>query len=127
MPNPTLTRELVVVMKPDAGLRASTTAITSTAGADVSQLSQTLAALGAILRPLFDTSEDRLERAHATLRASGINAPRLSHYYRAHADDAKLDALALALRASPLVQGAYVKPAATVPGVNDMAPKLTPA
>src|SRR5438105_11729011 len=115
MPNQrTLARELVVMMKPDVGLRAKATGIASLAGVDVSHLSQTIDSAGAVLRPLFDTTEDRLEKAHAALSAAGVQVPPLSHYYRAHADDDKLDALARALAASPIVIGAYVKPAATV-------------
>src|SRR2546430_14283178 len=108
MPNPrTLARELVVMMKPDVGLRAKATGIASLAGVDVSHLSQTITAAGALLRPLFDSTEDRLEKAHATLSAAGIRVPTLSHYYRVHADDDKLDALAPALAASPHVIAAY--------------------
>src|SRR5438105_6860993 len=128
MPNQrTLARELVVVMKPGVGLRVKATEISSLAGADVSQLSQPIDAAGAVLRPLFDTTEDRLEKAHAALSARGLQVPTLSHYYRVHADDGKLDALARTLGASPLVIGAYVKPAATPAGLNDMAPKAVPA
>ena len=128
MPNQrTLARELVVMMKPDVGLRAKAAGIASLAGVDVSHLSQTIDAAGALLRPLFDTTEDRLEKAHATLAAAGIQVPALSHYYRVHADDGKLDALAHALAASPLVMAAYVKPAATLAGLNDMTPKSAPA
>src|SRR5436190_1529643 len=124
MPNQrALARALVVVMKPGVGLRVKPTEISSLAGVDVSHLSRTIDAAGGVLRPLFDTTEDRLEKKHATLSAAGAHVPPLSHYYRAHADDDKLDALARELAASPLVIGAYVKPAATVGGLNDMMPK----
>jgi Subtilase family/Repeat of unknown function (DUF5648) len=53
--------------------------------------------------------------------------PPLAHYYRAHAADDKLDALAKTLAASPLIAAAYVKPAAALAGLNDMVPKTMPA
>src|SRR5947199_10101236 len=106
MPNQrTLARELVVMMKPDVGLRAKAAGIASLSGVDVSHLSQTIDAAGALLRPLFDTSEDRLGKAYASLAAAGIQVPALSHYYRVHADDCELDALAHGVAASPLVFG----------------------
>src|SRR5437764_15399070 len=126
MPN-ALPRELVVMMKPEVRLRADAPGIESLAGADVAHLSRAIDAAGAKLHPLLDASEDRLEKRHATLAAAGVHAPPLSHYYRAHAADDKLDALATALAASPLVSAAYVKPAAALGGLNDMAAKNTPA
>ena len=122
-----LPRELVVVMKPEVRLRAHATQIESLAGADVSHFAKAIDAAGAKLRPLLDASEERLEKTHTALAAAGIHAPPLVHYYRAHAADDKLDALAIALAQSPLVSAAYVKPAAALAGLNDMVPKTAPA
>ena len=128
MPNPrSLPRELVIMMKPEVRLRAGATGMESLAGADVSPLVSLFDAAGAKVKPLLDATEDRLERTHAALAATGVHVPPLAHYYRAHAADDKLDALAAALAASPLVSAAYVKPAAALAGLNDMAAKNTPA
>ena len=70
---------------------------------------------------------ERVDAAVARLAAKGIAAPRLSHYYRVHADAVGLAALARDLRALPHVQAAYVKPAAEPAGLNDMQPKAGPA
>ena len=127
MPN-ALPRELVVVMKPEVRLRVRPRKIESLAGADVSPLARAIDAVGGALRPLLDVSEDRLEKTHATLAEAGIHVPPLSHYYRAHAPDGQLDAMREALAALPLVSAAYVKPPASIGGgLNDMAPRTTPA
>jgi hypothetical protein len=119
-------RELVVVVKPDVRLRAAVSGITSLGGADVAPLRRALAAAGARMQPLFDASEDRLERAarDATSAAAGL---ALSRYYRVLAPDAALDALAAQLGRSPLVEAAYVKPVPRPAGLNDMQPKAQEA
>jgi hypothetical protein len=124
---PAHARELVVVVKPDVRLRASSAGLKSLAGADVAALHDTLQNHGAALRPAFGASEDRLLQVREALAAAGADVPSLAHYYRAHADDARLDALAAELRRSPHVQSAYVKPPARASALNDMQPKATPA
>jgi hypothetical protein len=52
--------ELVVIAKPEAGLRATTAGPVSATDADTSSLAATLAAHGAAIRPLFGLTEDRL-------------------------------------------------------------------
>ncbi len=105
-------RELIVVAKPDVGLRAGAAGIASVAGADVSSLAEILASEGANLRPLFGVSEERL-RAQAADAAP--DAPDLSIYYSVDAPDARLDELAERLLADDAVEAAYVKPAAELP------------
>lgn len=105
-------RELIVVAKPDIGLRAGAAGIASRAGADVSSLADILASEGAHLRPLFGVSEERL-RAQAADAAP--DAPDLSVYYTVDAPDARLDELAEQLLADDAVEAAYVKPAAELP------------
>lgn len=105
-------RELIVVAKPDIGLRAGAAGIASRAGADVSSLADILSSEGAHLRPLFGVSEERL-RAQAADAAP--DAPDLSVYYTVDAPDARLDELAEQLLADDAVEAAYVKPAAELP------------
>jgi hypothetical protein len=127
MPDPIGSRELVIVARPEARLRATARGVESKAGADVSHLTRALHGAGAVMRPLFDADEDRLEHTHATMSAAGIAVPRLAHYYRVHVADDKLDSLAATLAGSPLLHAAYVKPRAEPAGLNDMQPKAGPA
>lgn len=110
--------ELIVVAKPDAGLRATPSGLKSVAGADTASLNKLCSAYGSALRPLFGLGEERLLRQAA--RASA--ATNLAVYYRADAPKDRLDELAGELREQPLVQGAYVKPPAELPQLNDMPP-----
>jgi hypothetical protein len=115
-------RELVVVLKREARLRANAAGIESLAGVDVAPLQQALDTAGARMQPLFDANEERLEKA-----AAALSAPPLHRYYRVLASDDVLDALASQLAASPLVEAAYVKPLAKPAALNDMQPKAQPA
>lgn len=105
-------RELIVIAKSSAGLRVSPSGVASIHGSDVSGLKRALAGERAVLKPLFGLPEDRLLATAATLKSSGAAVPDLSRYYRAEGDDAVLDRLAAAMRASPLVEAAYIKPMA---------------
>jgi hypothetical protein len=120
-------RELIVVVAPEVELRATATGLRSLVGADVASLHRVVDGAQAAMRPLFGVSEDRVLHAAATLAAAGACVPHLAHYYRVHADDAQLDALAHDLRQLPHVRSAYVKPAAEPAGLNDMQPKAAPA
>ncbi|MES1257814.1 MAG: S8 family peptidase [Acidobacteriota bacterium] len=105
-------RELIVVAKPEAGLRATTSGVTSVAGMNVSQLDGLLAAEGVRLMPLFGDSEDQVKaRAASFTPAAGI-LPDLSVYYHVEAPDDRLDSLAAAFRGHAAVEAAYVKPPA---------------
>jgi hypothetical protein len=129
-------RELIVIAKPEAGLRAAPEAVRSVAGADIAPLAHLLLSENIGIRPLFGSTEDRLKQEAASLaaapRAGGGAVPDLSVYYRVHAPDDRLDALAEMFRSQPLVAGAYVKPPAEPPqmtaalaprlGLNDMVP-----
>lgn len=105
-------RELVVITKADAKLRASEEGVRSLGGADVSSLSSLLSSQGVTLEPLFGASEERLERDVSGASAfSNEEALDLESYYRVQADDAQLDNLAETLLQDPLVEAAYIKPA----------------
>src|SRR5262245_45923092 len=129
-------RELIVVAKGDAALRASPSALTSAANVDVSSLESVLAKHQAALKPLFDVPEEHLQTEAAALAKTATgDVPNLSVYYNVQAPDANLDALAAELRAHDLVDGAYVKPAGEAPimapldpgTLNDMMPRADDA
>src|SRR3954471_7856414 len=108
--------ELVVIARADAGLRANARGVASTAAVDTAPLQTTLALREAVLRPLFGLSEDRV-RAHvdavaaAQPAASSEPVPDLSLYYSVEAPEDRLQQLAEELRADPLIDAAYIKPA----------------
>ena len=82
-------RELIVVAKPEAGLRASGPEIASATGAEVASLADLIASEGISLQPLFGASEERLRaEAAATEAETGKEMPDLSLYYRVEAPDA---------------------------------------
>src|SRR5690349_467977 len=102
-------RELIVITKPSAGVRALTRSITSVMGAETASLEGPLTARGAVLRPLFGLSEDRLQAQRAALLATHavttdaqasaaaptpVDVPDLSVFYHVEAADEHLDALA---------------------------------
>jgi hypothetical protein len=108
-------RELIVIAKPEAGLRATGEGVASVSRADVGPLADLLASAEITLQPLFGVSEDRLKREAMSLAPAfedGVEAPDLSVFYRVAAPDERLDELAERLRQQPLVEAAYVKPAA---------------
>jgi hypothetical protein len=125
-------RELVVVAKPAASIRASARGVKSLAGHDVGDLSRTLQAANAVMAPLFGVPEERFAAKATTLKARGIDMPDLTKYYRVEAPDDRLDALAQSLAASAHVSAAYVKPPVYPAELNDMradaveAPTTTP-
>ena len=109
-------RELIVIVKPEAGVRVTRTGITSATGADVTELNRLIASEGVTLKPLFGSSEERLKAKTSTLASqTSADVPDLSIYYRVEAPDDRLDGLADLLREHDVVQAAYVKPAAQPP------------
>lgn len=121
-------RELVVVAKPSAGLRALRGTVSSVARANVTSLNSLLASKGATMEPLFG-NEERVARALSSPirrppgdRAPGSsNVPDLTTFYRVAAQDDRLDGLASDLLDHGLVAGAYVKPAPEPPVYLDKA------
>jgi Subtilase family len=130
-------RELVVIVKPDLGLR------TTVKGLDIASARETAPSLADFLRstpisikPLFGTDETRLKLETASLMAETSGPlPDLSVFYRVDAPDTKLDQLAKSLRQLDTVEAAYVKPPAELPRrikppaelprrLNDMTPLL---
>lgn len=124
-------RELIVIAKPEAGLRATKEGVTSAVGADVAPLSGLLASEGITLQPLFGLSEERMrDRTSSLSTETGEEMPELSVFYHVEAPDERLDDLAESLRQLDVVEAAYVKPpgeppaiaAAEVEILNDILP-----
>ncbi len=117
-------RELVLIAKSDAGLRAQADGTPSAEGADVTPLTELLRPNDMVLRPLFGESEERLiDKVAALASETGEEVPDLSVYYRVEAPDDRLDELAESLNALDMVEGAYVAPPVELPQIlNDMAP-----
>jgi hypothetical protein len=124
-------RELIVIAKQQAGLRASATGLASIIGADTASLTDVLTRHGASMEPLFGLSEERM-RAKVTSLSHAAAMSDLGVFYNVTAPDERLDALAAELQAHALVDAAYVKPAGEPPAIvldedvaaplNDMVP-----
>ena len=112
-------RELIVIARSDYGLRAAfaqNSQIVSSVGADVTPLSNFLAAENVTLRPLFGLSEERMKDRTASLaRKIGEPVPELSTYYHIEAPEERLDALADSLGKLDALESAYVKPPSEPP------------
>lgn len=116
-------RELIVVAKAEAGLRASAEGVAATGDVNVTALGELLAAEGASLQPLFGLSEERLQEEATTLAATTEeDVPDLSLFYRVEAPDERLESLEQALRQQAAVETAYIKPPAELARevINDM-------
>lgn len=103
--------ELVVIARPDAGLRARADGVASVAGADVGQIAEVLETEQAQMRPLFGESEERLQ-AERSASPTMNDIPDLSLFYRVEAPERRLDDLARKLNQMATVEAAYVKPGA---------------
>lgn len=115
MPDLEVERELIMVTKPEAGMRARRTGLASVAEADVSELDSVLQAAGASCHPLFGDTEERvIEDMGAMPTAEGPETalPDLSLYYRVEAADEQLDDLCAKICKTGVVETAYVKPPA---------------
>jgi hypothetical protein len=113
-------RELIMIASPEADLRATRDGVASMAAADVGTLNSLLGEHGAVARPLFGWSEDRLRQEASAMAATGaVEVPDLSVIYRVEAPDEDLDALAEQLQELDTVEAAYVKPPAE-PAVEDI-------
>ena len=125
-------RELVVIAKADAGLRATREGVAAAAEAAGEPLSKLLQSEGVAMQPLFGLSEGRMRDRTASLAAeTSQEVPDLSVYYHVEAPDERLDGLAESFRQLGVVEAAYVKPPSEVPmavdeeteDINVMEPK----
>ena len=126
-------RELVVIMAADAGVRVTPEGVSSATGGDLSTLASVIVEERLDLEPLFGVPEERQIARAAELTAAGAaDVPDLAVYYRARAEDARLDEIADRLRQLPEVDAAYVKPGAepastgTLPVRSEQQPAASP-
>ncbi|MFB7248052.1 S8 family peptidase [Streptomyces populi] len=110
-------QELIVVARPEAGLRARAEGVRSVTGADVSALDMFLGDEQLVLEPLFG-NEDRLRQSAA---ADGGNGPGLALFYRLRGARDRARELRARIAALPGIDAAYVKPGA-VPASRETAP-----
>jgi len=111
-----LERELIIIARPETGLRATPEGVASIEDVDVAPLAELLAPEDVTLVPLFGVSEERLKREATSLApTTEVEVPDLSIYYRVRAPDEQLDELAEHLLEQETVEAAYVKPAAELP------------
>lgn len=113
-------RELIVIAREQAGLRARAAGLASVTGVDVSALDALLQANGARLTPLFGASEERVQAA-SDAQGSARSAAPAHVFYHVEAPDDRLDALAEELRKHEAVEAAYVKPAGEPPNLAALA------
>lgn len=118
------TRQVIVIIEPEIGLRAETEGIRSSTGADISSLSAVLAQDSITLEPLFGQNEERLRSATTSLtEETGEPVPDLSAYYQAIVPAERAEAVAEQIRHQPGVAGAYVQPLMGLPfELNAMVP-----
>ncbi len=114
--------ELVVVMRPQAALRASAGRFKSAAGENVSDVAKLLARHGATMTPIFGPTEERI-MARQAAQSMAAQAPMedLSVFYKVEVPGERVDELRAQLSKSELIEAAFVKPAVELPRINDMA------
>src|SRR5688572_15911055 len=104
-------RELVLVARREVNLRVINNIASALYDVDVSRLNELLSLSGAIMKPLFGLSEERLRR-----KTSEANeALAFSRFYRVYAPDDELDRLAEQAGHDPAIEAAYIKPVANLP------------
>ena len=109
-------RMLVVVAKPESGLRSHEGMMASATGEDTGDLQDVLNQYSAKMTTLFGEDEERLmARSAEAMPEDDGEAPDLYLYYAVDAADDALDELAGKLAALPTVDGAYVKPPPELP------------
>jgi hypothetical protein len=114
--------ELIIVTKPQTGLRAAPSGLTSVSGANVRSLNSLLESNNATIVPVFG-SEERVARAVSSAPPELWEQTfELTNFYKVEAPESKLEKIAEKLLNEDLVEGAYVQPPA-FPPVIDVEPK----
>lgn len=115
-------RELVIITGADVGARATARGFESVAGADFTAIANVLSDPSIRIVPLFGLPEERMRNLTAEVASAEVDVPDLARFYQVEAPDDRLDELAERLLQDPSIEGAYVKPRAEPPQINDMAP-----
>ena len=102
-------RELVVIAKPDVGLRVTDEGLKSLNDASLASLDELLVGESILLEPLFGLSEELLDRRS---RSAFGDEATLSQFYRVTASDERLESLVEQFRNDPAVITAFIKPGA---------------
>jgi hypothetical protein len=85
-------RELIVIARPEVGIRVTKVGVASAVGADVTPLADFLSMEDINIQPLFGISEEKLKQeASSFVSATAVELSDLSVYYRVQAPDERLD------------------------------------
>lgn len=117
---PASPRETIIVMQPDAGMRASAGRFETTTDEPVTDLEKVLKKYKANMAPLFGSTEERIELEMMEESAEGeAPMPELSRFYKLVVEDDKAEEAAEAMADLGQVEAAYVKPGAEPPVMLD--------
>ena len=117
---PASPRETIIIMQPDAGLRASNGRFETITAEPVSDLEKMLKKYNATMVPMFGSTEERVEQEMMTEAAEGdIAMPELDRFYMLKVEDEKAEEAAEAMAKLGQVETAYVKPGAEPPVMMD--------
>lgn len=110
--------ELIVITKPEAGLRAAPSGLSSVSGASVKSLNSLLKSSNAALVPVFG-SEERVARSMSAAPPElREQVPELATFYKVEAAENRLEKIAENLLDEDLVEAAYVQPRAYPPTID---------
>ena len=113
---PESARELIVMVRPDAGMRASRSRVESVTGQKTTSIRDILKDNKAVMMPLFGPNEERvITRTRSEAETAEMPLEDLSVFYRVEADEERLDEIGGKLFEQELVEAAYVKPASSPP------------
>lgn len=101
--------ELIVIVKPEYGIRIQRDQAISLTGQNVTPLNNLLLEKRLSLKPLCGQSEDQLKAEASSLAAQGIKVPNLAVFYRIDAPAQHLSQLAARFNQIPGIAAAYVK------------------
>ncbi|MEZ4963602.1 MAG: S8 family serine peptidase [Saprospiraceae bacterium] len=114
-------RELIVIAKHDAGIRAHPTGVSSIHAVDYSSLEKLLSDNEVTMTPLFGMSEDSLLKEIMAQSPSAVEEDIKMHlFYQVDAPDEQLDNLCEKFLQNELIEGAYVRPTPELPVLNEI-------
>ena len=127
-------QELIVITKPEFGVRSRAGMVASATDADVEPLSKLLSFAGVEMEPLFGETEERMTAKAATYEPSeeveeGVGD--LASFYNVDAPEERMGELCERFLELDTVEAAYVKPPAELAVdeevINDMEPSVEDA